>query len=240
MPVVRFRDCDCGQNHRSRRRREPKDLANAGIAATAELVSVEPCLEPATCPSKPPPRHHAACQRGALFKRRCRRWPNSASIPTADRVPREHRPTRTSRDGGGGPDEVRRSGCQHGSTLTGSVVAGRSFSNPLLRRFLPQQQPFWRVSPAAILGRRRRPSRLLKFVRMGSHITSVPSRSWPESSKWPRSKMRGYSRCPFSLRFSGSTSASRSASDNSRSTYSGRQGVVVLPSGRERRKWSRK
>ena len=96
MPVVRFRDCDCGQNHRSRRRREPKDLANAGIAATAELVSVEPCLEPATCPSKPPPRHHAACQRGALFKRRCRRWPNIASIPTADRVPREHRPTRTS------------------------------------------------------------------------------------------------------------------------------------------------
>ena len=85
------------RHHRSRRRWEPKDLANGVIAATAELASVERCSAPATRPPKPPPRHHAACLRGAMFKRGGRRSPDSTSSSTADRVPREHRPTRTSR-----------------------------------------------------------------------------------------------------------------------------------------------
>ncbi len=47
------------RHHRSRRRWELKDLANGGIAATAELASVERCSAPATRPPQtaaPPPR----------------------------------------------------------------------------------------------------------------------------------------------------------------------------------------
>jgi hypothetical protein len=43
------------------------DRAGGAFHATAELASVERCSEPETRPPKAQPRHHAACQRGAVF-----------------------------------------------------------------------------------------------------------------------------------------------------------------------------
>ena len=57
---------------RRRRRWEAKNPANGGIGVTAELASVERCSAPATRAPNPPPRHHAACLRGAMFTRSVR------------------------------------------------------------------------------------------------------------------------------------------------------------------------
>ena len=110
------------RHHRSRRRWEPNDLANGSIAATAELASVELCSAPETHPPKPPPRHHAACLRGAMFipgRRRCRS-PRRVPPPTNAAGTSPH-PDKSGWWRETGKDT--RSGSEHGSTVASTVVA---------------------------------------------------------------------------------------------------------------------
>jgi len=92
-------------------------------------------------------RHGGACLRRAMFSTRnapresvappprcLSAWsgvqatspplPICTSSAAADRVPKKHRPTRTSRDGGGGRGKDTPSGSEHGSTVASTVVAG--------------------------------------------------------------------------------------------------------------------
>jgi len=92
-------------------------------------------------------RHGGACLRRAMFSTRnappesvappprcLSAWsgvqatspplPICTSSAAADRVPKKHRCTRTSRDGGGGREKDTPSGSEHGSTVASTVVAG--------------------------------------------------------------------------------------------------------------------
>jgi hypothetical protein len=55
------------------------DRASGPFHATAELASVERCSAPETRPPKAQPRHHAACQRGAVFTAEGRGSPSDAT-----------------------------------------------------------------------------------------------------------------------------------------------------------------
>ncbi len=102
------------------------DRANGPFDATAELASVERCSEPETRPPKAQPRHHAACQRGAMFMAEDRGSPSDttkhAVLNTAPPAPGGY-PAGRWRGGGTKPQP---SGCEHGSTLASSVVAPES------------------------------------------------------------------------------------------------------------------
>jgi hypothetical protein len=115
-----------GRSDPSQRSREPNHLANGGIAATAELASVERCSAPVTRPphtAAPPPCSVPAWSgvQATLPP------PIGTSNAAVDRVPQEHCHTRTQRvagrDGGGGPEKDTPSGSEHGSTVASTVAA---------------------------------------------------------------------------------------------------------------------
>jgi len=118
---VRFRECDSRQT--------PSKPTTMGTEGSGQRMYR---------------RHGGACLRRAMFSTR-NASPQSAAPPprslpawsdvqstlpplpistsAADRVPRKHRPTRTSRDGGGEREKDTQSGSKHGSTAASTVVA---------------------------------------------------------------------------------------------------------------------
>jgi hypothetical protein len=118
--------------------------ANAVSGVTAELVSVERCSEPEPRPSRRCFRHHAACQRGAMFKSQCH---GSLSDSTRRVVLNTAPPGRAGR-WRGAQTRTQRSGAERGSTLASSVAAPGSGDerSPITgRRRLIVNYPFARL-----------------------------------------------------------------------------------------------
>ena len=146
--------CQRGAMFRTSRRRAPRRLRpprclsawshvqdqptsrHAPCRATTLLASVEPCSGPAVVPPRDVLGHHAACQRGAMFRTSRRRATRPVGPPRCLSAWSHVQDQPTSRP------RVQR--FEHRSTLASSVVAKRTISRTsLVLNTAPRWQAAW-------------------------------------------------------------------------------------------------